>query len=245
MGEVRRAVDYEQRHHRDFVNHSLVVPKRSSGHTAVELDPAVRRRRWGPDEDRSAAGRGRRSVLAGPWASRHHELPSRGDVRRGGGLDHRAGRDPLRFRSDVVHRGSRITGERSAALRCSPTTTCGDRAGPAGSGGRPRRVRLVRDRRAGVAPGAVGVRLPCAGRPVWVEQTLADTQARYPGPRSDPLPLEDRAAETHAAVRALRRHPQPVATFNNPGPRTAPPARPDTGVPVGYRVRHPGASWGK
>jgi hypothetical protein len=37
------AVDYDQSHHRDFVNHSLVVPKRSQPATQMgELDPPVR-----------------------------------------------------------------------------------------------------------------------------------------------------------------------------------------------------------
>ena len=92
------AVDYDQRHHRDFVNHSLVVPKRSrAGHADGDLDPPVRRRRRGrPYQDRSAVCRAERPVLAGPWGSRHHELPPRGNVRRGGGLDDRSRRNPVR-----------------------------------------------------------------------------------------------------------------------------------------------------
>ena len=45
VGQYAGAVDYDQRHHRDFVNHSLVVPKRPAGHADAELDPPVRRRR--------------------------------------------------------------------------------------------------------------------------------------------------------------------------------------------------------
>ena len=67
-----------------------------AGHADGELDPPVRRRRRGrPYQDRSAVYRPERPVLAGPWASRHHELPPRGDVRRGGGLDDRSRRNPV------------------------------------------------------------------------------------------------------------------------------------------------------
>ena len=77
------AVDYDQRHHRDFVNHSLVVPKRSQPATQMAtLDPPVGRQRRGrADQGRSAVRRSDRPVLAGPWAPRHHQRPARGDVR--------------------------------------------------------------------------------------------------------------------------------------------------------------------
>ena len=93
------AVDYDQRHHRDFVNHSLVVPKRSQ--------PATQMATWillsdvgdedGPTKIVPLSVGRERPVLAGPWASRHHELPPRGDVRRGGGLDDRSRRNPVRL----------------------------------------------------------------------------------------------------------------------------------------------------
>ena len=62
------AVDYDQRHHRDFVNDSLVVPKRAQPATQLlTLDPPLRRRRRGrPNQDRSAIRWRERSVLADP-----------------------------------------------------------------------------------------------------------------------------------------------------------------------------------
>ena len=68
-----------------------------AGHADVDLDPPVGRGRGGrPDQGRAVVGRGARPVLAGPRASRHHEPPPRRDVRRGGGLDDRSRRNPVR-----------------------------------------------------------------------------------------------------------------------------------------------------
>src|SRR5450432_187405 len=80
------AVDYDQRHHRDFVNHSLVVPKRSQ--PATQMESWILLSDVG-DED------GPTKIV--PLSVGHHELPPRGDVRRGGGLDDRSRRNPVHF----------------------------------------------------------------------------------------------------------------------------------------------------
>ncbi len=77
--------------------------------------------------------------------------PSPRDRSPGGGLDDRSGGTLFAFRTDVLHRGSRMTGERSTRFELLADTTCGHRPGPAHRLGRPRdAARLVRDRRAGV-----------------------------------------------------------------------------------------------
>ena len=60
------AVDYEQVHHRDFVNHSLVVPDRTRPRAADDGVPLAVRRRRGGRADQGGAARGWRdaSVLA-------------------------------------------------------------------------------------------------------------------------------------------------------------------------------------
>ena len=192
------AVDYDQRHHRDFVNHSLVVPKRSQ--------PATQMLSWillsdvgeedGPTKVVPLVGRGERPVLARPWGSRHHELPLRGDVRGGGGLDDRSRRNPLHF-SDrrtppwVAH------DRRTIKPLCAPRQlrrvgTALDRQSRLG---RARDAsRLVRDRRAGVSPGAVGVRLPRSGRPVLGRADVGRHPNALSPSRPDALPLRGATA---------------------------------------------------
>ena len=110
------AVDYDQRHHRDFVNHSLVVPKRSQ--------PATQMLSWillsdVGDED------GPTKVVPLPvgqsvpyWpVPGHHDitnyLPEGMFAEEEVSMTGPAG-TLFAFRTDVLHRGSRMTGERSA-----------------------------------------------------------------------------------------------------------------------------------
>ena len=60
------AVDYEQVHHRDFVNHSLVVPDRPRRRASDDVVRIAVRRRRGGRADQGGTARGRRdaSVLA-------------------------------------------------------------------------------------------------------------------------------------------------------------------------------------
>ena len=92
------------------------------------------------------------------------------------------------FRSDVLHRGSRITGERSTRFALladydvwGPRWT-GRVAWPANALG-PDWCELI-ERATPQERSVFG--FPAAGNPYWEEQTLADTQARYP--RADLTP---------------------------------------------------------
>ncbi len=188
------AVDYDQQHHRDFGNHTLVVPKRS--------DPATQMVSWlllsdvGEDD-------GPTKVVPLPVGDRVPYWPSTLD---GSANDYVTNYLPagafageevsvtgpagtlFSFRTDMVHRASRMTAERSA--RFSMLTDY-DVWGPRWTG------------RVGWATHALSAEwgelieratprersvfgFPAPGDPYWDEQTLADTQARYP--RADLTP---------------------------------------------------------
>ena len=109
------AVDYDQRHHRDFVNHSLVVPKRSELATQMLswillFDVGDRD---GPTKIVPLAV-GQNPVRPVPG---HHDitnyLPEGMFAEEEVSMTGPAG-SLFAFRSDVLHRGSRMTGERSA-----------------------------------------------------------------------------------------------------------------------------------
>jgi hypothetical protein len=140
-------IDYEQVHHRDFVNHSLVVPDRADpgrqmtsfvllsdvdeadGPTkVVPLEAAVTRPYWpkGGDED-FAGGTG-----LDPGAFAEVEVSVAGPA---GTL--------FTFRTDVLHRGSQITEPGSC---CKPPTRSGDRVGPERWDGPPTRSALTGQR---------------------------------------------------------------------------------------------------
>ena len=109
------AVDYDQRHHRDFVNHSLVVPKRS--------EPPTQMATWillsdVGDEDGPtkivplSVGE---SVPYWPVPGDHditNSLPAGMFAEEEVSMTGPAG-TLFAFRTDVLHHGSRITGERS------------------------------------------------------------------------------------------------------------------------------------
>src|SRR3954465_8474106 len=109
------AVDYDQRHHRDFVNHSLVVPKRSQ--------PATQMASWillsdAGDEDGPtkivplSVGE---SVPYWPVPERHditNYLPAGMFAEEEVSMTGPAG-TLFAFRADVLHRASSMTGERS------------------------------------------------------------------------------------------------------------------------------------
>ena len=115
------AVDYEQRHHRDFVNHSLVVPKRS--------EPATQMASWillsdVGDEDGPtkvvplSVGE---SVPYWPVPGHHditNYLPAGMFAEEEVSMTGPAG-TLFAFRTDVLHRGSRMSGRAINAL-CAP-----------------------------------------------------------------------------------------------------------------------------
>jgi hypothetical protein len=181
------AVDYDQVHHRDFVNHSLVVPDRhdpgrqmtsfvllsdvdeEAGPTkVVPLRAGAARPYWptGGDED-FAGGTG-----AEPGAFAEAEVSVTGPA---GTL--------FAYRTDVVHRGSQITGDRRARFvlladfelwgpRWTGRLAWPDRSLDAHwtetmERATPRERELFG--------------FPAVGDPYWNERTLTDVQRRYPG----------------------------------------------------------------
>ena len=191
------AVDYDQRHHRDFVNHSLVVPKRS--------EPATQMLSWillsdVGDEDGPtkivplSVGQ---SVPYWPVPGHHditNYLPAGMFADEEVSMTGPAG-TLFAFRSDVLHRGSRMTGERSTRFALladydvwGPRWTALDRQGRLG---RARdATRLVRDRRAGDPPGSVGIRMARSRRPVLGRANLGRHPSALPRGRSNALSLK-------------------------------------------------------
>ncbi len=188
------AVDYDQQHHRDFGNHTLVVPKRSAPATqmqswillsdvaeddgptkVVPLSVGERVPYWPDTLDGSTNDYVTNYLPAGAFADQ--EVSVTGPA---GTL--------FSFRTDIVHRGSRMTAERSARFALLAHY---DVWGPRWTG----RVGWARDsntaewgeliERATPRERAV-FGFPAPGDPDWDEQTLADTQARYP--RADLTP---------------------------------------------------------
>ena len=181
------AVDYDQCHHRDFVNHSLVVPKRSQ--------PATQMLNWILLSDVTEED-GPTKVVPLPvgesvpyWpVPGHHDitnvnLPSGMFAEEEVSMTGPAG-TLYSFRSDVLHRGSRMTGERSS--RFALLADYDVWGGPRWTGRVAWAERATeRDwfeivERATPRERAV-FGWPAPGDPYWDDQTLADTQARYPG----------------------------------------------------------------
>jgi hypothetical protein len=188
------AVDYDQRHHRDFGNHSLVVPKRS--------DPATQMTAWILLSDVTEEDGPTKVVPLSLGAS----VPYWPDSLGGSANEYVTHYIPVGafaedevsvtgaagtlfcMRSDTVHRGSRMADERSARFTLLANY---DVWGPRWTG------------RVGWAAHALGpdwgdlieratprerslFGFPAPGDPYWDDQTLADTQARYP--RADLTP---------------------------------------------------------
>jgi hypothetical protein len=180
------AVDYDQRHHRDFGNHSLVVPKRSQPATQMEiwillsevgdedgptkivpLSVGERVPYWPVPGDHDITN----SLPAGMFAEEEVSMTG-----LAGSL--------FAFRTDVLHRGSRMTGERSTRFAL---IACYDLWGGPRWTGRvawPERATQgdwfeIVERATPRERAVFG--WPAPGDPYWDEQTLADTQTRYPG----------------------------------------------------------------
>lgn len=194
-------VDYEQPHHRDFVNHSLVVPKRSDpgrqmesfillsdvdeqdGPTkVVPLQATATRPYWtqeqSPGFENFAAGT---SIEPGVFAD--IEVSVTGPA---GTL--------FTYRTDVLHRGSRLTGERRARFALlvdyevwGPRWT--GRTGWADQSLSPHWTELI-ERATPRERELFG--FPSVGDPYWDDQTLADVQSRYPS--MDMAPYADQVS---------------------------------------------------
>lgn len=183
------AADYDQQHHRDLGNHSLVVPKRS--------DPATQMTSWILLSD---VGEEDGPTKVVPLTT-GESVPYWPDTLSGSANDYVTNYLPagafadeeisvtgpagtlFSFRTDMVHRASGMTAERSARFTLlahydvwGPRWT-GRAAWPARSLS-PDWGELIEK----ATPRERSVfGFPDPGDPYWDEQTLADTQARYPG----------------------------------------------------------------
>jgi hypothetical protein len=188
------AADYDQQHHRDLGNHTIVVPKRS--------DPAPQMTSWillsdvGEDD-------GPTKVVPLPVAE---DVPYWPDTLGGSANDYVTHYLPVgafaddeisvtgpagtlfSFRTDIVHRGSGLTAEGSARFTLLAHY---DVWGPRWTGRSAWPVQSLStdwceliERATPRERSVFG--FPAPGDPYWDEQTLADTQARYP--RADLTP---------------------------------------------------------
>jgi hypothetical protein len=188
------AADYEQTHHRDFGNHTLVVPKRS--------DPPTQMTAWILLSDVTEEDGPTKVVPLGigddvpHWpdsldgsANEYvaHYLPAGAFAEDEVSITGPAGTLAC-YRTDVVHRGSGMTGGRSARFSLLTNYTVW---GPRWIGrvGWPARALCAEwgeliERATPRERSVFG--FPPPGDPYWDAQTLADTQARYP--RADLTP---------------------------------------------------------
>lgn len=182
------SVDYEQVHHRDFANHSLVVPKRSDPATqmtslillsdvdeddgptrVVPLSVGERVAYWPSSLHERSSGVVTDYLPAGAFAE--EEIAVTGPA---GSL--------FAYRTDVLHRGSRMTSERAARFTLSAHY---DLWGPRWTGRTAWAARSLDTgwveliERANPRERSL-FGFPSPGDQYWDEQTLADTQARYP-----------------------------------------------------------------
>ena len=180
------AVDYDQVHHRDFVNHTLVAPDRDDPGRhmtsfvllsdvdeedgppkVVPLEAGETRPYWPTGGDVDFAG----GTGAAPGAFVGSEVSVTGPA---GTL--------FTYRTDVLHRGSQITGERRARfVLLADYEVWGSRwtgrvSWPSRSLG-PYWTEMM-ERATPRERELFG--FPAVGDPYWNAQTLADVQCRYP-----------------------------------------------------------------
>lgn len=183
--KYRGAVDYDQQHHRDFVNHSLVVPKRS--------EPATQLLAWillsdvGEDDGPTKIVPLSDGEHIPYWPTPgHHDitnhLPAGTFSDQEVAMTGPAG-TLVAFRSDVLHRGSRMTGHRSSRFALLADY---DAWGPRWTGRVAWAERATQPEWFDIVERATPRErsvfgFPAAGDPYWDEQTWADTQRRYPG----------------------------------------------------------------
>jgi hypothetical protein len=188
------AVDYDQRHHRDFGNHTLVVPKRSerpTQMTSLILLSDVTEEDGPTKVVPLPLGKGvaywPSSLVDGGTDLAQTYLPAGTFAEEEVSVTGPAG-TLFSYRPDVLHRGSRMTGERATRFTLSAHYDVWGRrwtgrvAWPAHALG-PDWCELI-ERATPRERSVLG--FPAPGDPYWDEQTLADTQARYP--RADMTP---------------------------------------------------------
>jgi hypothetical protein len=188
------AADYDQQHHRDLGNHTLVVPKRSEPATqmtnwillsdvgdddgptkVVPLSVGQRVPYWPDTLDGSTNDYVENYLPSGAFAD--EEISVTGPA---GTL--------FSFRTDIVHRGSRMTAERSARFTMLAHY---DVWGPRWTGRAAWPTHALSPEWGEIIERATPRErsvfgFPAPGDSYWDEQTLADTQARYP--RADLTP---------------------------------------------------------
>ena len=190
------AVDYEQVHHRDFVNHSLVVPdRRDPGRqmTSFVLLSDV------DEQD------GPTKVVPLAAGGTHPYWPTGGDPDFAGGTGIESGAFAdvevsvtgpagtlFTFRTDVLHRGSQITGERRARFAL---LTAYEVWGPRWTGRKGWHNGSLSPHWTGLIERATPRErelfgFPAIGDPYWNDQTLTDVQCRYP--KMDMTPYAER-----------------------------------------------------
>ncbi len=171
------AIDYDQPHHRDYGNHSLVVPQRASRHVQMTTFILLSDVGEGDGPTRIVPQPSAPDVPLVPRELAMDELREREVSITGpaGTL--------LIYRTDILHRGSNFTAPDSARFamlidfqpRGLPWT--GKMAWPNQSlapGWSEAMVRMTPRERALFG-------FPSAGDPYWDEQTLRDVALRYPG----------------------------------------------------------------
>jgi hypothetical protein len=183
------AVDYDQNHHRDFGNHSLVVPKRS--------DPATQMQSWillsdvGEEDGPTKVVPLSVGECVPYWPSTIKNaapdfvteyLPGRAFAEEEVSVSGPAG-TLFSFRSDILHRASPMTAEHAARFTLLAHY---DRWGPRWTGRIGWAERALEPNWSETIERATPRErsvfgFPAPGDPYWDEQTLADTQARYPG----------------------------------------------------------------
>jgi hypothetical protein len=171
------AIDYDQPHHRDFGNHSIVVPKRAT--PALQMTSFILLSDVGEED-------GPTKVVPLPHCERVPYWPVRQEMGAFADVEVSvvgpAG-TLFTYRTDILHRGSQITGERRARFALladyeawGPRWT-GKVAWPndvANPGWNELMERATPRERALFG-------FPSPGDPYWDDQTRTDVQTRYPG----------------------------------------------------------------
>ena len=189
------AVDYDQPHHRDFGNHTLVVPDRSR--PATQMTSFILLSDVGEDYGPTMVVPYEHGAAIPYWPPKQPmgaladvEVPVTGPA---GSL--------FVYRNDILHRGSQVRRLDAARFYSSLTTRCGDRAGRARwRGPTSPRSGVGRDDRAGDAGRALPVRLSGARRSVL---DADHRRRRHALPEHGHGPLHGVAPRTPAARRIL------------------------------------------
>jgi hypothetical protein len=171
------SVDYDQHHHRDFGNHTLVVPSTQRRWMQIttftylcDVDTHNGATAAVPKRFSSHIPLGQRKTE--PGELREHEVPAHG----------RAG-STLVYSTEVFHRATTITSPTAsrftvlADYRAADATWTNKHAfGHLGQ--RPEMIELVTNVDADTR---TLLDIPAPGHPYWTEQTIADMEVRYPG----------------------------------------------------------------